>query len=166
MRSHYCGEIRSEHIDSDVWVCGWVQSRRDHGGVIFLDVRDREGIVQVVFDPDNQSAFEIAEELRGEFVIRAAGTVRHRGSDQVNPNLPTGEVEVLAATVEILNRSRAIPFKLDEYSTAGEDIRLRYRYLDLRRPEMQEHFRIRSMIAGETRSFLAQRALWRLRLPH
>ncbi len=165
MRSHYCGEIRSEHIDSDVWVCGWVQSRRDHGGVIFLDVRDREGIVQVVFDPDNQSAFEIAEELRGEFVIRAAGTVRHRGSDQVNPNLPTGEVEVLAATVEILNRSRAIPFKLDEYSTAGEDIRLRYRYLDLRRPEMQEHFRIRSMIAGETRSFLAQEGFMEIETP-
>lgn len=165
MRSHYCGEFRSEHIGRDVCVCGWVQSRRDHGGVIFLDVRDREGIVQVVFDPDNQTAFEIAEELRGEYVIRACGTVRHRGSDQVNPKLPTGEVEVLAATVEILNRSRAIPFKLDEYSTAGEDIRLRYRYLDLRRPEMQEHFRIRSKIAGETRSFLEREGFMEIETP-
>lgn len=165
MRSHYCGEFRSEHIGSDVCVCGWVQSRRDHGGVIFLDVRDREGIVQVVFDPDNQSAFEIAEELRGEYVIRAAGTVRHRGSDQVNPKLPTGEVEVLAATVEILNRSRAIPFKLDEYSTAGEDIRLRYRYLDLRRPEMQEHFRIRATIAAETRLFLERQGFMEIETP-
>ena len=154
MRSHYCGEIRSDHIDSEVCVCGWVQSRRDHGGVIFLDVRDREGIVQIVFDPDNQTAFEIAEELRSEYVIRAAGKVRHRGLDQVNPKLPTGEVEVLVSTVQVLNQSRAIPFKLDEYSTAGEDVRLRYRYLDLRRPEMQEHLRIRSKIAGETRSFL------------
>lgn len=154
MRSHYCGEIRSEHIDSEVCVCGWVQSRRDHGGVIFLDVRDREGIVQIVFDPDNQTAFETAEELRSEYVIRAVGKVRHRGLDQVNPKLPTGEVEVLVSTVQILNQSRAIPFKLDEYSTAGEDVRLRYRYLDLRRPEMQEHLRIRSKIAGETRSFL------------
>ena len=165
MRSHYCGEFRSEHIGSDVCVCGWVQSRRDHGGVIFLDVRDREGIVQVVFDPDNRSAFEIAEELRGEYVIRAAGTVRHRGSDQVNPKLPTGEVEVLAATVEILNRSRAIPFKLDEYSTAGEDIRLRYRYLDLRRPEMQEHFRIRATIAAETRLFLERQGFMEIETP-
>lgn len=165
MRSHYCGEIRSEHIASDVCVCGWVQSRRDHGGVIFLDVRDREGIVQVVFDPDNQPAFEIAEELRSEYVIRATGTVRHRGLDQVNPKLPTGDVEVLVSSVEILNRSRAIPFKLDEYSTAGEDVRLRYRYLDLRRPEMQEHFRIRSTIAAETRSFLERRGFMEIETP-
>ena len=165
MRSHYCGEIRSEHIGSNVSVCGWVQSRRDHGGVIFLDVRDREGIVQVVFNPDNQVAFEIAEELRNEFVIRASGTVRHRGPDQVNPKLPTGEVEVLVANVEILNRSRAIPFKLDEYSIAGEDIRLRYRYLDLRRTEMQKHFRIRSTTAGETRAFLEREGFLEIETP-
>ena len=154
MRSHYCGDLRSDHIGTDVCVCGWVQSRRDHGGVIFLDVRDRQGIVQIVFDPENQTAFEIAEELRSEFVIRAEGKVRHRGPDQVNPKLPTGEVEVLVATVELLNRSRAIPFKLDEYATAGEDTRLRFRYLDLRRPEMQQKLHIRAAIARETRAFL------------
>lgn len=165
MRSHYCGEIRSDHIGKNVRVCGWVQSRRDHGGVIFLDVRDREGIVQIVFDPENRMAFEIAEELRSEFVIRAEGRVRHRGHDQVNPKLPTGEVEILVATVELLNRSRAIPFKLDEYSTAGEDTRLRYRYLDLRRPEMQQNLQIRAAIARETRAFLDQEGFVEIETP-
>lgn len=165
MRSHSCGDLRSAHIGEEVCVCGWVQSRRDHGGVIFLDVRDRDGILQVVLDPESRPAFEIAEELRNEFVIRAVGKVRHRGLNQINPKLPTGEVEVLASTVEILNRSRAIPFKLDEYTTAGEDVRLRYRYLDLRRPEMQENLRIRAAIVRETRSFLERQGFMEIETP-
>lgn len=154
MRSHYCGDIRAGDIDNNVAVCGWIQVRRDHGGVIFLDVRDREGLVQLVYEPDNQEVFDRATNLRNEYVIRATGKVRHRGADKINPRLATGEVEILGETLEILNSAGGLPFTLDEYSSAGEDIRLRYRYLDLRRPEMQKRLFLRSKIASTSRTFL------------
>lgn len=154
MRTHYCGDLRTDDVHADVAVCGWIHVRRDHGGVIFLDVRDREGVVQVVYEPDNEEAFDLATSLRNEFVIRATGTVRHRGVDKVNPRLPTGEVEILGQTLEILNAAVGLPFTLDEYTSAGEDIRLRYRYLDLRRPVMQRRLRLRAKISSTSRSFL------------
>ncbi len=165
LRSHYCGDLRASDIDSEVSVCGWVQSRRDHGGVIFLDVRDYRGIVQLVYDPDNAEAFELADQLRSEFVIRATGRVRHRGEDKVNPKLPTGEVEILGKNLEVLNRSRSLPFTLDEYSSAGEDIRLRYRYMDLRRPEMQQRLRMRAALASDTRRFLEEEGFVEIETP-
>ena len=115
-------------------LCGWVHRRRDHGGVIFLDVRDRTGIVQVVYDPDTVESFAIAERVRNEYVLRMTGKVRRRQPGAENPNMATGEIEVLGKELEILNAAATPPFQLDEYSDAGEDIRLRYRYLDLRRP--------------------------------
>ncbi len=154
MRTHYCGDLRTDDVHADVAVCGWIHVRRDHGGVIFLDVRDREGVVQVVYEPDNEEAFDLATSLRNEFVIRATGTVRHRGVDKVNPRLPTGEIEILGQTLEILNAAVGLPFTLDEYTSAGEDIRLRYRYLDLRRPVMQRRLRLRAKISSTSRSFL------------
>lgn len=154
MRTHYCGDLRTDDVHADVAVCGWIHVRRDHGGVIFLDVRDREGVVQVVYEPDNEEAFDLATTLRNEFVIRATGTVRHRGVEKVNPRLSTGEIEILGQTLEILNAAGGLPFTLDEYTNAGEDIRLRYRYLDLRRPVMQRRLRLRAKISSTSRSFL------------
>ena len=165
MRSHYCGDIRSDDIGADVYICGWVHVRRDHGGVIFLDVRDREGVVQVVYEPDDAKVFELASQLRNEYVIRTTGTVRHRGDNKVNPRIATGEVEILGRTLEILNRSNTPPFTLDEYSSAGEDIRLRYRYMDLRRPEMQRRLRTRAQITSATRTFLEEEGFIELETP-
>ena len=139
MRSHLCGDLRSEHIGQSVTISGWVHRRRDHGGVIFLDVRDHRGIVQVVFDPDTEEHFELADQLRNEYVVSIQGVVRARDEAAVNLKMSTGEIEVLGQSLELLNRSKTPPFQLDEYSEAGEDIRLRYRFLDLRRPEMQEN---------------------------
>ena len=138
MRSHLCGDLRSEHIGQSVTISGWVHRRRDHGGVIFLDVRDHRGIVQVVFDPDTEEHFALADQLRNEYVVSIQGVVRARDEAAVNLKMSTGEIEVLGQSLELLNRSKTPPFQLDEYSEAGEDIRLRYRFLDLRRPEMQE----------------------------
>ena len=154
MRSHYCGELRKSDIGSEVTVCGWVHSRRDHGGVIFLDLRDRLGIVQVVFDPDEPAAFQIADRLRSEWVIRATGRVRDRQDGKINPKLASGEIEILGSSIEILNSSKSLPFPLDEYSSAGEDVRLKYRYMDLRRPEMQHRFKIRAAVTSRVRQFL------------
>ena len=133
---------------------GWVHRRRDHGGVIFLDLRDHTGIVQVVYDPDEPESFATADRVRNEYVLRATGRVRPRPEGMVNPDLATGEIEVLGATLEILNAAETPPFQLDEYSTAGEDIRLRYRYLDLRRPEMQERLRLRARTTSHVRRYL------------
>lgn len=154
MRSHYCGELRDTDIGEEVVLCGWVHRRRDHGGVIFLDLRDREGVVQVVFDPDTKESFSLADEVRNEFVLMIEGRVRARGTDAVNPKMVTGKVEVLGATLEILNRSDTPPFQLDEYSEAGDDIRLRFRYMDLRRPEMQSNLRLRAKASLYVRNFL------------
>ena len=154
MRSHLCGEVKGDCEGEEVEVYGWVHRRRDHGGVIFLDVRDHSGILQVVFDPDFKDSFEIADSVRNEYVLRATGRVRKRPAGSENPDMVTGEVEVLGSDLEVLNEAKTPPFQLDEYSEAGEDIRLRYRYLDLRRPEMQARLRMRSLITSQIRNFL------------
>jgi aspartyl-tRNA synthetase len=154
MRSHYCGSLTTKQIDETVTVCGWVDRRRDHGGVIFLDMRDREGIVQVVFDPDTKEHFDRADRVRGEYVLRVTGRVRARGEGTVNPNMATGEIEILGKELEILNQAATPPFQLDEHTAVGEDVRLHYRYMDLRRHEMQERFIRRSQITLAVRSFL------------
>ncbi|MEP5763471.1 MAG: aspartate--tRNA ligase [Halieaceae bacterium] len=154
MRSHYCGDLTTENIDETVTICGWVDRRRDHGGVIFLDMRDREGIIQVVFDPDTEEHFQRADRVRSEYVLQVTGRVRARGEGTVNPNMKTGEIEVLGKELEILNSANTPPFQLDEYTAVGEEVRLRYRYMDLRRHEMQDRFRLRSRITLAVRSFL------------
>ena len=156
MRTHYCGEVKKTEVGQEVEVCGWVHRRRDHGGVIFLDVRDRSGIVQVVYDPDTEDSFATADRVRNEFVLRAKGLVRDRPDGTVNPEMATGEVEILGSQLEILNAALTPPFQLDEYSEAGEDVRLKYRYMDLRRPEMQEKLKVRAQITSAIRSVLEE----------
>ncbi len=153
MRSHYCGHLNASFIDKTVTLCGWVHHRRDHGGVIFLDLRDIKGLVQIVFDPEAVDAFAKAEQVRNEYVLRIQGTVRHRPEGTVNPDLPTGQVEVLVHKIEILNASETPPFQLDD-PNVGEDIRLRYRYMDLRRPIMLERLQLRDKISRFLRNFL------------
>ena len=156
MRTHYCGEVKKTEVGQEVEVCGWVHRRRDHGGVIFLDVRDRSGIVQVVYDPDTEDSFATADRVRNEFVLKAKGLVRDRPDGTVNPEMATGEVEILGSQLEILNGALTPPFQLDEYSEAGEDVRLKYRYMDLRRPEMQEKLKVRAQITSAIRSVLEE----------
>ena len=153
MRSEYCGLVSRSHLKQDVTLCGWVHRRRDHGGVIFIDLRDREGIVQVVCDPDNPATFAVAEKLRGEFVVKVVGTVRPRPEGTVNPNLVSGEVEVLARSIDILNPSLTPPFQMDD-ENLSETVRLEYRFLDLRRPAMQKNLRLRYRTATAVRRFL------------
>jgi aspartyl-tRNA synthetase len=153
MRTEYCGLISRKHLDSTVTLFGWVHRRRDHGGVIFIDLRDREGLVQIVCDPDTPETFQIADRLRGEFVISVTGRVRHRPEGTVNPNLVSGEVEVLAQAIEILNPSLTPPFQMDD-TQLSENVRLEYRFLDLRRPQMQHNLRLRYRTAMAVRSFL------------
>lgn len=154
MRSDYCGTLDASNIGQEVFLCGWVDRRRDHGGVIFIDLRDREGIVQVVFDPDGEENFELADKVRSEYVLSVRGKVRARSEATVNPNMKTGEVEVYGTALEILNTSDTPPFQLDSHTHVGEDVRLRFRYLDLRRPEMQENLRFRSRVTSAVRSYL------------
>ncbi|WP_269619782.1 aspartate--tRNA ligase [Zhongshania sp. BJYM1] len=154
MRSHYCGSLGSEHIDQEITLCGWVDRRRDHGGVIFLDMRDREGIVQVVFDPDTEEHFRTADRVRGEYVLRIRGRVRARAGATVNANMKTGQIEVLGKELEILNESETPPFQLDDHTNVGEDVRLRYRYLDLRRPQISDKLRLRAKITSVLRRYL------------
>lgn len=153
MRSHYCGQVTEILLDQQVTLCGWAHRRRDHGGVIFIDLRDRDGLVQIVIDPDTPEAFSHAERVRNEYVLRVTGRVRHRPEGTANPNLATGAVEVLAQQVEILNRAEPLPFQLDDEDTS-EEVRLRYRYLDLRRPVMQERLRLRTRVISAMRRFL------------
>ena len=152
MRSHYCGHVNETLLDQEVTLAGWVHRRRDHGGVIFIDLRDREGIVQVVFDPDRPETFATAERVRNEYVLQVRGRVRRRPAGTENPNLPTGAVEVLAHELEILNRSETPPFQLDEH--VSEETRLRFRYIDLRRPEMFAHLRLRTEVVRAARRYL------------
>jgi len=154
MRSHYCGHLNESHIDQTVTLCGWVHRRRDHGGVIFLDLRDREGIAQVVVDPDTEEAFANADRVRSEFVIRLTGRVRNRPEGTTNPEMPTGMIEVLGKELEILNASETPPFQLDEHTNVGEDVRLKYRYMDLRRPEIQNRLAFRSKVTTAIRNYL------------
>ncbi len=154
MRSHYCGEVNAAHIDQTVTLCGWVHRRRDHGGVIFVDLRDREGLAQVVVDPDTREAFALAETVRNEFVLRVTGRVRRRPAGTENPNLPSGEIEVLCAELEVLNRAETPPFVIEDDSDVNEDVRLRYRYIDLRRPQMLARLRLRTAVTRALRRFL------------
>ncbi|GAB3285525.1 aspartate--tRNA ligase [Parahaliea aestuarii] len=154
MRSHYCGALGTGNIDDTVTLCGWVDRRRDHGGVIFLDLRDREGIVQVVFDPDTEEHFQRADRVRSEYVLKVTGRVRARSDATVNPNMATGAIEVLGKELEILNSAATPPFQLDEHTAVGEDVRLKHRYMDLRRPEMQAKLMLRARITSAVRQFL------------
>jgi aspartyl-tRNA synthetase len=152
MRSHYCGQVNETLIGQEVEVCGWVHRRRDHGGVIFVDLRDREGLLQVVFDPDRAEIFAEAERIRGEYVLHVKGLVRERPEGTINPNMPTGQVEVLAHELEVLNRAETPPFHHDEQ--ANEELRLKYRYLDLRREDMLNNLRLRHQVTMAMREFL------------
>lgn len=154
MRSHYCGSLTKAFIDLEVTLCGWVDRRRDHGGVIFLDMRDREGIVQVVFDPDTEASFALADKVRSEYVLKITGRVRARDGATVNANMATGEIEVLGKQLEILNEAATPPFQLDDHTNVGEDVRLRYRYLDLRRPQIADKLRLRAKVTSVLRSYL------------
>jgi len=154
MRSHFCGELNESNVDEDVVLCGWIHRRRDHGGVIFLDLRDREGLAQVVYDPDTKESFEIAEGVRNEFVVEVKGRVRLRPSGTINDEMPTGRIEILGNQLKVLNASETPPIQLDEHAEVGEDIRLKYRYIDLRRPEMAARLRFRSKVGNTIRNFL------------
>jgi len=153
MRSHYCGQLNEEHLDQQVQLTGWVNRRRDHGGVIFIDLRDREGLIQVVCDPDRHEIFSIAEDIRNEYVIQIGGKVRYRPEGTINPDLFTGKIEILATELKVLNASETPPFQLNE-DDISEENRLRYRYIDLRRPEMQQKIRLRSKITRSLRNYL------------
>ena len=152
MRSHYCGQVNEQLLGQEVTVAGWVHRRRDHGGVIFVDLRDREGLLQIVFDPGAAAVFGEAERLRNEFVVRVTGRVRERPTGTVNPNLASGRVELVARELELLNRSEPLPFQLDEQ--VGEEVRLRYRYLDLRREVMSQRLRLRHRLTRSMRAYL------------
>ncbi|MBK8973592.1 MAG: aspartate--tRNA ligase [Hahellaceae bacterium] len=165
MRSHYCGSINETHTDQEVTLCGWVHRRRDHGGVIFLDLRDREGVAQIVFDPDTPECFSAAEKVRSEFVVKVTGRVRLRPAGTENKDMATGKIEVLGKSLEILARAKTPPFPLDEYVDVGEDTRLRYRYMDLRRPEMQNRLRFRSKVTSYLRRFLDEQGFMDVETP-
>jgi aspartyl-tRNA synthetase len=164
MRSHFCGELNESFIGQRVTLCGWAHSRRDHGGVIFIDLRDREGVAQTVFDPSRKDAFAAAESVRSEFVLRVQGLVRARPAGTENPGLRTGNVEVVADQIEILNRAEALPFQLDE-TDLSEPVRLKYRYLDLRREPMQKNIRLRHRITRTLRRFLEDRDFTEIETP-
>ncbi len=153
MRTHFCGELNKSVLDKQVKLCGWVNRRRDHGGVIFLDVRDKKGIAQIVINPDSAETFKLAETVRNEYVLQITGQVVARSSEMVNNKIPTGEIEVLASEIKILNSSKPIPFQLDSMETS-EEVRLKYRYLDLRRDEMQKLLRLRSKVTHFMRDFM------------
>ncbi len=153
MRSHYCGHVNESLLDQHVTLCGWAHRRRDHGGVIFVDLRDREGLVQIVFAPEQIEAFGLAERVRNEYVLRIQGRVRRRPPGTENSGLPTGMIEVIGEQVEILNAAQPLPFQLDE-DGVNEETRLRYRYIDLRRTEMLERLRLRARITHTLRGFL------------
>ncbi len=165
MRTHYCGDIRAAHAGQEITLCGWADRRRDHGGVIFIDLRDRAGIVQVVFDPDSGQHFEMADRVRSEYVLRVRGRVRARSPATVNPGMATGEIEVYGLDLEILNTSDTPPFQLDEHAKVGEETRLRYRYLDLRRPEMLNNLRLRSEVTLAIRNFLGANGFMEVETP-
>jgi aspartyl-tRNA synthetase len=164
-RTTYCGLITTAHLEQEITLYGWVDRRRDHGGVIFLDLRDREGIVQVVFDPDAGDFFEQADRVRSEYVLQVTGKVRARSEATVNPNMATGEIEVYGTQLEILNSAATPPFQMDEHITVGEDVRLKHRYMDLRRVEMQNSLRFRSKITNSIRNYLDENGFLDIETP-
>ena len=165
MRSHYCGQINEELIEQQIQVCGWVHRRRDHGGVIFVDLRDREGLVQVVFNPDQATLFSTAEKLRNEYVIQVSGKVLLRPEDMINAELPSGKIEIEAQDLVIFSQAQTPPFQVDEYQAVGEEARLRHRYVDLRRPEMFGNLAFRAKGNGAIREYLHQQAFIEVETP-
>ncbi|WP_020157319.1 aspartate--tRNA ligase [Methylobacter marinus] len=166
MRTHKCGELNKEHLGEAVELCGWVHRRRDHGGVIFIDLRDRAGLVQVVFDPDSPETFAIAESVRSEYVLKVEGIVRNRPEGTINPNMHTGEIEVLVSNVEVLNESETPPFPVESDIEVNEEMRLRYRYIDLRRTSMQEKMRVRRDVTRTLRNFLDDNEFFEIETPY
>ncbi len=164
-RSCYCGKVDESFIGKEVVVNGWVHSRRDHGGVIFIDLRDREGLVQIVFQPEKKEIFEQAEHLRSEYVLSVKGEVRNRPEGTVNPNMFTGKIEIVANVLEIVNPCPALPLEIDDYKETSEEIRLKYRYLDLRRPSFQKNFIIRHKVLQEVRNFLNEEGFLEIETP-
>ncbi len=164
MRTHYCGAVNSAHLQQTVTLSGWAHRRRDHGGVIFIDLRDREGLVQVVCNPDKVDTFAIAEKIRNEFVLKVTGRVNPRPEGTVNPNLPSGEIEVIADGIEILNASATPPFQLDD-DNLSENVRLTHRYIDLRRPVMQENMKLRYRVSKTLRDYLDQHGFMEIETP-
>lgn len=164
MRTHYCGHLNREHIGQTVTLCGWAHRRRDHGGVIFIDLRDREGMAQIVIDPDTPEAFKLAESVRNEFVLKVVCKVRARPEGTVNLNIPTGEVEMLATEIEVLNPSLTPPFMLDD-DNLTETVRLEHRYIDLRRPTMQKNLMLRYKVAKNLRDYLDENGFIEVETP-
>ena len=165
MRTHKCGEVTKKQLGETVALCGWVHRRRDHGGVIFIDLRDREGLVQVVFNPDSAETFAIAESVRSEYVLRVEGTVRDRLEGTVNSNMKTGEIEILVSHIEVLNESETPPFPIESEIEVNEEMRLRYRYIDLRRTEMQKNMRVRREVTRNLRNFLDDEEFFEIETP-
>ncbi|MFA6052076.1 MAG: aspartate--tRNA ligase [Methylobacter sp.] len=166
MRTHKCGELNKQHLGEAVELCGWVHRRRDHGGVIFIDLRDRAGLVQVVFDPDAPETFAIAESVRSEYVIKVAGVVRDRPEGTINANMHTGEIEVLAGHIEVLNESETPPFPVESDIEVNEELRLRYRYIDLRKTAMQEKMKVRRDVTRVLRNFLDDHEFFEIETPY
>lgn len=165
-RSHYCGELRPENVGETVVLTGWVDSRRDHGGLIFIDLRDRTGIVQAVFSPDTApEAFKKAESVRSEYVLAVTGKVEERPEETENPNIATGKIEVIASELRVLNKAKTPPFYIEDNLDVDENLRLRYRYLDLRRPEMQQNIMLRHRGTKIIRDFLDSRGFWEIETP-
>ncbi len=164
MRTHYCGAVSADDIGKTITICGWAHRRRDHGGVIFIDLRDREGMMQVVIDPDTPAAFKLAEEVRSEFVLKIEGRVRARPAGTENPNMPTGMVEMLTLDLEVLNASLTPPFQIDD-DNINENIRLQYRYLDLRRDTMQKNLRLRYRVSKIMRDYLDAHGFMEIETP-
>lgn len=164
MRSHYCGQVDETLVDQEIELCGWVNRRRDHGGVIFIDLRDREGLVQVVFDPDKPEIFALAERVRNEYVLKVKGRVRLRDEAAFNANLKSGKIELLGLELEVLNTAETPPFQLDDVGV-NEDIRLKYRYIDLRRDEMQQRMRMRSKVTSFVRRYMEDNGFWDIETP-
>ena len=165
MRTEYCGNVTKEHLGKDVSICGWVHRRRDHGGVIFLDVRDLEGICQAVIDPSNEEAFSLADKCRSEFVVQIKGSVRERPEGTVNSKMKTGEIEIEVSELEVLNSAATPAFPLDDYQDVNEDVRLKNRIIDLRRPEMNNRILKRSKIVSTIRNFLEGRSFNEIETP-
>ena len=165
MRTHYCGKIRTNHVDQTVCLCGWVQRWRDHGGVIFIDLRDCEGLVQVVCNPESAEVFAKAERLHNEYVIQVTGLVRARPEGTINSELATGDIELVASDLTVLNEADTLPFQIDEHHKITEEVRLRYRYLDLRRDEMQQRFKLRSAVTCFMHRYLSDKGFMNIETP-
>ena len=164
-RTQYCGSLKAGDIGKKVTLCGWVHSRRDHGGVIFIDLRDREGIAQVVFQPENKEIFAQSEKVRSEFVLGVSGLVRQRPAGTENPNMPTGQVELVVSEFEIINKAPALPFEISDYTETSEELRLKYRYLDLRRPNVAKNFILRHKILQEVHQYLSKQGFLEIETP-